>query len=40
MRRVFTGGMVFDGTGAAPARADVAVEGDRIVTVYQNGVPV
>jgi imidazolonepropionase-like amidohydrolase len=32
-RTVFTGGTVFDGTGAAPARADVAVEGDRIVAV-------
>lgn len=33
MRTVFTGGQVFDGTGAAPARSDVAVEGDRIVEV-------
>lgn len=33
MRLVFSGGMVFDGTGAPPARADVAVEGGRIVAV-------
>jgi imidazolonepropionase-like amidohydrolase len=32
-RRVFRGGRVFDGTGAEPAEADVAVEGDRIVAV-------
>jgi imidazolonepropionase-like amidohydrolase len=32
-RRVFTGGQVLDGTGAPPAPADVAVEGDRIVEV-------
>ena len=30
MRTVFAGGLVFDGTGAAPAQADVAVEGDRL----------
>ncbi|HWG23017.1 amidohydrolase family protein [Actinospica sp.] len=32
-RTVFAGGMVFDGTGAPPARADVLVEGDRILDV-------
>src|SRR5436190_352252 len=31
MRRVFRGGIVFDGTGAAPAIADVLVEDGRIV---------
>jgi imidazolonepropionase-like amidohydrolase len=30
---VFRGGVVFDGTGAPPAPADVVVEGDRIVDV-------
>lgn len=33
MRTVFSGGLVFDGTGAPPAEADVAVEGERIVEV-------
>src|SRR5215210_7282265 len=33
MRTVFSGGEVFDGTGAAPAAADVAVEDGRIVGV-------
>ena len=33
MRRVFTGGRVFDGTGAPLAEADVAVEDGRIVDV-------
>ena len=32
-RRVFRGGNVFDGTGAGPAPADVAVEDGRIVDV-------
>jgi len=32
-RTVFAGGLVFDGTGAPPARADVLVEGDRILEV-------
>jgi imidazolonepropionase-like amidohydrolase len=32
-RTVFSGGALFDGTGAPPARADVAVEGGRIVDV-------
>lgn len=32
-RVVFTGGQVFDGTGAEPGAADVAVEGRRIVEV-------
>src|SRR5262245_65476646 len=27
------GGMVYDGTGRAPRRADVAIKGDRIVAV-------
>jgi imidazolonepropionase-like amidohydrolase len=33
MRTVLTGGSVFDGTGAAPAPADVVVEDGRIVSV-------
>jgi imidazolonepropionase-like amidohydrolase len=33
MRTVFSGGQVFDGTGAAIADADVVVEGERIVEV-------
>ena len=33
MRTVFTGGQVFDGTGAPPAAADVAIEAGRIVAV-------
>src|SRR5213595_2890423 len=33
MRTVFTGGNVFDGTGAAVAEADVAVEGGLIAEV-------
>jgi imidazolonepropionase-like amidohydrolase len=32
-RTIFSGGMVFDGTGAQPAAADVAVEAGRIVDV-------
>ncbi|MEN3358115.1 MAG: hypothetical protein V7637_2097, partial [Mycobacteriales bacterium] len=32
-RTVFTGGLVFDGTGSDPAPADVLVDGDRIVDV-------
>jgi imidazolonepropionase-like amidohydrolase len=32
-RIVFAGGRIFDGTGAAPAPGDLAVEGDRIVDV-------
>ena len=32
-RIVLQGGRVFDGTGGDPARADVAIEGDRIVAV-------
>jgi imidazolonepropionase-like amidohydrolase len=32
-RIVFRGGLLFDGSGAAPAAADVAVEGERIVAV-------
>jgi imidazolonepropionase-like amidohydrolase len=32
-RTLFTGGQVFDGTGAAPARADVLIEHDRIIAV-------
>lgn len=32
-RTVFRGGSVFDGSGADPARADVVVDGDRIVDV-------
>ena len=34
---VITGGTVVDGTGAAPRRADVAVDGDRITAVGTNG---
>ena len=33
LRTVFTGGLVFDGTGAAPAPADVVVSDGRIVAV-------
>jgi imidazolonepropionase-like amidohydrolase len=32
-RTVFTGGRVFDGTGADPAEADVAIEAGRIVEI-------
>ena len=32
-RTVFTGGEVFDGTGSAPARADVLIEDDRIIAI-------
>ena len=32
-RIVFTGGQVFDGSGADPARADVAIEGGLVVAV-------
>ncbi|HEX3589396.1 MAG TPA: amidohydrolase family protein [Pseudonocardiaceae bacterium] len=32
-RKLFAGGLVFDGTGAAPERADVLVEDGRIVDV-------
>lgn len=32
-RIVFSGGMIFDGTGADPYPADPAVEGDRIVAL-------
>jgi imidazolonepropionase-like amidohydrolase len=32
-RTLFTGGTVIDGSGAPPARADVVVEGDRILDV-------
>ncbi|MFC5379288.1 metal-dependent hydrolase family protein [Aquipuribacter nitratireducens] len=32
-RTLFTGGTVFDGTGAPPAAADVVVEGGRVVDV-------
>ncbi len=33
------GGQVLDGTGAAPFRADVAVQGDRIVLVSRRAIP-
>jgi imidazolonepropionase-like amidohydrolase len=33
MRTVFAGGLVFDGTGAPPAHADVAIEGERIAEI-------
>jgi imidazolonepropionase-like amidohydrolase len=33
MRTLFAGGQVFDGTGAAPADADVVIENGRIVAV-------
>ncbi|HEX9259616.1 MAG TPA: amidohydrolase family protein, partial [Acidimicrobiales bacterium] len=36
---VIRGGTVVDGTGAAPVRADVAVEGDRIVAVGEVDAP-
>lgn len=32
-RTVFTGGEVFDGTGSAPAPADVLIEDDRIIAI-------
>jgi imidazolonepropionase-like amidohydrolase len=32
-RTIFSGGSVFDGTGAAPAPADIAVDDDRIVDI-------
>ena len=32
-RRILTGGVVFDGTGADPVRVDVAVEGELIVAL-------
>ena len=32
-RTLLTGGLVFDGTGAPPAEADVLIEGGRIVEV-------
>ena len=32
-RTVFTNGLVFDGSGAAPAPGEVVVEGDRVVEV-------
>ncbi|MHB8450325.1 MAG: N-acyl-D-amino-acid deacylase family protein, partial [Mycobacteriales bacterium] len=34
---VIRGGTVIDGTGAAPRRADVAVDGDRIVAIGEIG---
>jgi imidazolonepropionase-like amidohydrolase len=37
MKTVITGGTVFDGTGAAPSRGDVVIEGDRIVEVLRGG---
>lgn len=36
-RIVFSGGQVFDGTGAAPAPGDVVVDGGRIVSVGAPG---
>jgi imidazolonepropionase-like amidohydrolase len=33
MRTVFTGGTVFDGTGAHAGQADVVIEGDRIIDI-------
>src|ERR687886_1171273 len=33
MRRIFTGGQVFDGTGSPAAHADIAVADGRIVAV-------
>jgi hypothetical protein len=32
-RTLLTGGLVFDGTGAPPAQADVLIEGGRIIEV-------
>ena len=34
---LFTGGQVFDGTGAPPVPADVVVRGDRIESVRAGG---
>src|SRR6185503_5640596 len=36
-RIIFTGGQVFDGTGAPPVPADVVVRGDRVETVRPGG---
>ena len=36
-RTLFTGGAVFDGTGADPAPGDVVIDGDRIVAVGGPG---
>jgi imidazolonepropionase-like amidohydrolase len=36
-RTVFRGGQVFDGTGAAPAAGEIAVDGGRIVAVASSG---
>jgi N-acyl-D-aspartate/D-glutamate deacylase len=36
-RILFTGGQVFDGTGAPPVPADVVVRGDRIESVRAGG---
>jgi hypothetical protein len=32
-RTVFSGGLVFDGTGSRPGRADLVMEGDQVVDV-------
>jgi imidazolonepropionase-like amidohydrolase len=32
-RTIWSNGTVFDGTGAAPSVADIAIEGDRIVEI-------
>src|SRR4051812_36450094 len=34
---VIRNGVVYDGTGAAPTRVDVAVRGDRIVALLPSG---
>src|SRR4029079_13842318 len=39
-RIIFTGGQVFDGTGAPPVPADVVVRGDRVETVRPDAGPV
>jgi imidazolonepropionase-like amidohydrolase len=36
-RTVFRGGQVFDGTGAAPAAGEIAIDGGRIVAVASSG---
>lgn len=36
MRTVFAGGLVHDGTGAAPVKADIAVQDGRIVEVGER----
>ena len=34
---VVTGGTIVDGTGAAPRRGDIGVDGDRITAIVEGG---